>query len=247
MNPLSWIAGEIGVIGAKVLNLPNHDPMIEGALALKPIDIPELPKLLPVLSLTQERFTVMTELVIDGLEGGYYHPSMKSSFNLRSQKMLGDSGETMFGLDKKHGAALSKYPEWKEFWALVEKGKREQPSAWSYNDKDRGGIYQNELKRLASAIMYKWFNYLAGKYILLSSMDEIANDPRLIIHFSYASWNGEGWFNKFASRLNVAVQNYEGDKEMIWREAIKARTESSNAVIRQQGGNMLALIKKAGY
>lgn len=246
-NPLYSVAAHIGAAAAQVLRLPNNDPVIEGALALKPIEIPELPKMLPILSLTQERFSALTGLVIDGLEGGYYHPSMKKNFNLRSQKMLGDSGETMFGLDRKHGAQLAKYPEWAEFWALVDKGKKEEPSAWNYNDTDRGGKYQKELKRLAGAIMYKWFQYLAGKYILITSMDEIANDERLIIHFSYASWNGEGWFKRFSDRLNIAVQNYEGDKEMIWAETIKARTQSSNSVIRQQGKNMMALIKKAGY
>ena len=159
--------------------------------------------------------------------------------------MLGDSGETLFGLDRKHGSQLAKYPEWKEFWNIVDKDKVNNKHLWRYNY--RAGKLELILKELAAKIMYKWFNYLAGKYILISSMDEIANDDRLIIHFSYASWNGEGWFKRYATALNNAIQKYEGNKDLIFKEAIKARTESSNAVIRQQGANMMALFKKLKF
>ena len=232
MNGLTWIAAMIGTIA----------DTLRPARAEKPIIIPELPEVVPVLSLTLEKFTKVTELVIDGLEGGYYHPDMKKNFNERSQRMLGDSGETMFGIDRKHGQQLSKFAEWKTFWDLVDASKVKYANEWRYNK--RGGILEGQLKKLTAAIMFKWFSYLSGKYILISSMDEIANDERLILHFSYGSWNGEGWFQRYSKALNNAVQNYEGDKEMIWQEAIKARTNSSNAVIRQQGDNLLAIVKK---
>ena len=208
----------------------------------EPFLAPKMPDKLPVLSLSLDKFKVLTGHVIDSLEGGYYHPSMITKFNARSQKILAASGETMFGLDRKAGVQLSKYPEWGQFWALVDKAKKQQPNEWGYNK--RGGMYGEQLKDLTSTIMYKWFSYLAGKYILISSMDEIANDDRLIIHFSYASWNGEGWFKRYAEALNKAINKYEGNKEAIYKEAIKARTESSNATIRQQGVNMLNLFKK---
>ena len=215
---------------------------VQGSLALKPIEIPKLPEKLPVLSLTLDAFSGLAELVIKYIEGGYYHPSMKHRFSAASRKKLGDSGETLFGLDRKHGAQLAMYEEWDQFWSLVDKGKKLKPGLFTYNEKDVP--YAGELRRLASAIMYKWFNYLAGKYILVSSMDEIAADPRLILHFAYASWNGEGWFERYSKALNTAVQMYEGDKEQIWQEAIKARTQSSNSVIRQQGKNMMYIINK---
>lgn len=211
---------------------------IIGSLAVKPIDIPEINKL-PLLSLTEEQFIIMTEVVIDNFEGGYYHPDMKAKFNERSRKMLGDSGETLYGLDRKHGAQLAKYPEWNVFWAAVDKNKKDNPTLWRYNFKPAG-----HFRSLAAAIMYKWFQYLSGKYLLISSMDEIANDNRLIIHFSYASWNGEGWFQRYAKALNEAIKQHEGNKELIYKAAIKARTESGNAVIRQQGTNMITLFKK---
>lgn len=217
-----------------------------GALAVEPVEIPELPEKLPVLNVTLEQFTRMTIVVIDNFEGGYYHPDMKKNFKPSDQKKLGDSGETLFGEDRKHGAQLSKYYEWKDFWAFVDADRAKNPKLWRYNYKPTGD-FGKELKRLASAIMYKWFSYLAGKYILISSMDEIANDDRLLIHFSYASWNGEGWFRTYSKALNAAIQKFPNDKERIYREAIKARTESPNAVIRQQGANMMNLFKRMGF
>lgn len=243
----------IGTYVAKLLSMLDFkksennigSEKIVGSLNSEPISIPTIPDNLPILSLSEKQFVSMTNIVIDNFEGGYYHPNMKRGFNTRSQKMLGDSGETLFGLDRKHGSQLAKYPEWKEFWNIVDKDKVNNKHLWRYNY--RAGKLELILKELAAKIMYKWFNYLAGKYILISSMDEIANDDRLIIHFSYASWNGEGWFKRYATALNNAIQKYEGNKDLIFKEAIKARTESSNAVIRQQGANMMALFKKLKF
>ena len=217
---------------------------IVGSLAEKPIEIPKLPETLPTLTVTEKKFVELTQVVIDNFEGGYYHPDMKKRFKPSDQSKFGDSGETLFGLDRKHGSQLKMYAEWKQFWDLVDAEKFHDTNVWNkYNYKPTGIIGQR-LKELASKIMYKWFSYLAGKYILISSMDEIANDDRLILHFSYASWNGQSWFERYAKALNLAIQNHEGDKQLIFSEAIKARTESSNKVIRQQGANMMALFKK---
>jgi hypothetical protein len=217
---------------------------IVGSLALKPQVIPALPDKLPVLTISQDKFVELTGVVIDNFEGGYYHPDMKKNFKPSDQKKFGDSGETMYGLDRKHGAALAKYDEWNVFWETVDLLKAKYPNEWKYNAKNMEGAAS--LKTYAAKIMFKWFSYLAGKYILISSMDEIANDDRLVIHFSYASWNGEGWFERYAKALNAAIKLYEGNKEAIFTTAIKARTESSNKVIAQQGANMMSLFKKLG-
>lgn len=219
-------------------------PMVEGSLAEKPIVIPALPEKLPVLNVTQEAFAQITsDIVIPSFEGGYYHPAMKKNFKASDQKKLGDSGETLFGLDRKHGAQLARYAEWELFWGMVDEDRKVNPSAWRYNYKPAAELGR-QLRYLASLIMFKWFSYLAGKYILISSMDEIAADKRLLIHFSYASWNGEGWFERYAKALNAAIKKYPDNKEMIYRDTIKARTESSNAVIRQQGAHMLEVFKR---
>lgn len=198
------------------------------------------PTMKPLLQLSLEKFTSLTTVVIDNFESGYYHPHMMQKMSAANRKIMAASGETMFGLDRKAGSELAKYPEWPQFWAIIDKAGAAQKWKHYY----LGGEYAPELKRLASAIMYKWFSYLAGKYILISSMDEIAADDRLIIHFSYASWNGESWFKRYSQALNKAVQKYEGNKQAIFLEAIKARTESSNVVIRNQGKKMTDLFRK---
>jgi len=214
-----------------------------GSLAFDPIEIPALPEKLPVLNVTLEQFGPMTEIVIDNFEGGYYNPNMLKNFKAADQALLKSSGETMFGLDKKAGASLQQYPEWNQFWKIVDEDRAK--NIWKYNYK--GGGVAAELKRLAAALMYRWFSYLAGKYILISSMDEITNDQRLIIHFSYACWNGESWFKKYSDALNKAISKFSGNKDAIFEEAIKARTQATNKfglpnrAIRQQGEHMLAL------
>ena len=190
---------------------------------------------------TKEKFIEITQLVIDGLEGGYYHPDMKKRFNEKSQKALGDSGETLFGLDRKHGSQLAKYPEWAEFWAMVDADRTKNPALWKYQY--RGGLLEAKLKALTASIMYGWFSSLASKYLKEAALKAIANDDRLIIHFSYSSWNGEGWFKRYAQALQSTLST-QTEKEAIFQQAIKARTESSNPVIRQQGTNMIALFKK---
>lgn len=239
----AFLMGVLKAIRNSLQPTPPAD--VQGSLALQPVDIPILPDKLPVLNVTLEAFTINTQRVIEGLEGGYYHPDMKKNFSAKSQKLLGDSGETMYGLDRKHGAQLAKFSEWNEFWKVLDQDKKLNPNRYGYNKMDVPQAAT--LKRLAAAIMYKWFSYLAGKYLLVSSMDEVAADDRLMIHFSYASWNGEGWFERYAKALNEAIRKYDNqpnEKELIFKEAIKARTESSNAVIRQQGTNMMALFKK---
>jgi hypothetical protein len=189
----------------------------------------------PVINADQ--FIYITGLVIDGLEGGYYHPRMRANMKPSDQKIMGDSGETMFGLDRKHGAQLSKYPEWDQFWYIVDHA---QPPYWKHYY--RGGILEPKLKLLTAKIMYQWFTELAGKYLNADAVAAIANDDRLILHFSYAAWNGEGFFKKFAQAINKA----KGGKEDIYRTAINARINYPNTVIRQQAKNMIALIEKHG-
>jgi len=221
-----------------------------GSLAFDPIEIPALPDKLPVLNVTLEQFGPMTDIVIDNFEGGYYNPNMLKNFNAKDQALLKSSGETMFGLDRMAGAQLAIYPEWKQFWDVVDNDRLTNVGKWRYNYK--GGLIAPKLKRLAAGIMYKWFSYLAGRHILISSMDEIANDQRLIIHFSYACWNGEGWFEKYSKALNDAIKKFPGQKDAIFNESIKARTMAvtklwlPNRAIRQQGQHMMELFRKLG-
>jgi len=191
-----------------------------------------------VMLITPERFAELTGVVIDNFEGGYYHPNMKLKMKPSDAAKMGDSGETMFGLDRKHGSQLAVYDGWKEFWYMIDESRRVDPTAWKHYF--LGGQLNKPLKEYTSKIMYQWFSKLAGKYLNEQTIALIDADDRLIIHFSYASWNGEGWFKRFADVLKKAT----GDKEQTFQTAIKARTQSSNKVIAQQGANMMALFKR---
>ena len=54
-------------------------------------------------SLTNTDFKQSVNKVIDTLEGGYYHPNMVKDGRLKSSYKMGNSGETMMGMDRKHG------------------------------------------------------------------------------------------------------------------------------------------------
>jgi hypothetical protein len=183
--------------------------------------------------LSIERFSSLTSVVIDNFEGGYYHPDMAKKMSAKDQAILAKSGETMFGLDRMAGAQLAAYPEWSKFWNIVDGADARHK--WKHYS--MGGQFTAQLKELAGKIMYQWFSHLAAKYLKGDSIEKIASDDRLVIHFSYASWNGEGWFKKFADALNAA----KGTKEQIFQAALKARTGASSLAIRNAGAKMMKL------
>lgn len=192
--------------------------------------------------LTETKFVVLTGVVIDNFEGGYFHPNMKARMSDRDQQIIGDSGETMYGLDRKHGATeLAHYAGWTEFWNLLDVAGA--ATKWKHYYIPSEPL-KTQLKTLCARIMYGWYGKLQAKYINSAGEAIIAADDRLIIHFSYASWNGEGWFKNFAQALNVAVATYPHDREKIYQETIKARTLSGNEVMRRQGANMLKVFAK---
>lgn len=188
---------------------------------------------------TKQIFVRITNLVIKHIEGGYYHPNMLKNFNAASQKIMKASGETMFGLDRKHGIALSKYPEWNEFWKVID----DAGASTKWKHYYRGGALEPKLTELASAIMYPWFLGLCKKYISDAGTTAMINDERLLMNFSYASWNGTGWFKKFAAVLNN-VASITKDKETILKAVIGARLNSGNKVIMQQVANLKAAMNE---
>lgn len=232
------------------MNIQDLGSWIGSMVKAKPVSNPTILPNLQKPLISKERFIELTGVVIDNFEGGYYHPRMLVGMKASDRKLLAASGETMFGLDRKAGAALSQYPEWTQFWKTIDLAS---PGTWKHYY--MGGNVSWKLKELAGEIMFKWFSHLAGKYILVSSMDEIGNDDRLMIHFAYGCWNGEKWFERYSKALNKAIQKYPDNTEQIFQEAIKARTQAvkyvgnvpttiPNVAIRNQGIKMMALFRK---
>ena len=104
-------------------------------------------------------FISITDTVIDKLEGGYYHPQMLQDGRVKDSR-YGNSGETMFGLDRKAGAGLSKYQGWATFWNKIDTIGAKDKWSWNY----MGGQYAPELKKLAGKIMYQSYNSFYNDY-----------------------------------------------------------------------------------
>jgi hypothetical protein len=52
---------------------------------------------------------------------------------------------------------------------------------------------------------------------------------------SYGLWNGIGWFNKFAQKLNNAINSGVTDSEKLHNVALNSRIQSGNKLITKGG------------
>ena len=197
-----------------------------------------------------DRFAKMTAIVIAKLEGGYYHPDMNSPTGRlkKYNPLLASSGETMFGIDRLNGAgALASNPAWNEFWGMIDQA--DARTQWGYNY--TGGPLQDKLTTLAIAIMAPYFEKLSTQY-LKTNRAVVMADNRLIFHFAYATWNGPGWFKKFANDIDNAVKaGKTGDAladVAIWsrtKEGLKPGSPP-NALLVQTGNKIAEIFKTLG-
>tara|TARA_R110000868_G_scaffold384776_3_gene652396 strand:- start:916 stop:1683 length:768 start_codon:yes stop_codon:yes gene_type:complete len=222
------------------------------------------------MPLDKDKFKSVTKLVIDKLEGGYFHPNMRTA-NPKKFGSYHRSGETMFGLDRHAGHGLYystprksddvlsnlkniesgvytyKTPESKEFWTTIDKANAKNNWKWLY----RGGSLENKLKDLTAEIMLPSYERNAVNYLDAKTREIVETDNRLLFHFIYASWNGSGWFKKFASDMNKAVKSGTTDTNKLAQIALNSRTKEGyktgsapNSLI-AQGGRKIAEIFKS--
>lgn len=214
---------------------------------------------------SQNYFDKITGIVIDKLEGGYFHPDMRNN-NPSKFGGYGNSGETLFGLDRFAGHGLFyktkrksdnvntnmkyiydgsyeyKTPEAKEFWTTIDNADARKNWDWLY----RGGKNEEKLKKLASRIIYPSFNSLSKKYLNSESEKALQKDPRLLFNFIYATWNGSGWFKKFAEKLNVdSKKGYS--KDVLLQKALDYRINSGNSLIKQGGEKIKGFINEIDF
>ena len=79
----------------------------------------------------KQKFYALADLIISNIEGGYYSPIQH-----KSAAMM-DSGETMFGMGRKHGGDdINNSEAGKKFWAIIDQNS----SAWAWNFK--GGKFE---------------------------------------------------------------------------------------------------------
>ena len=188
------------------------------------------------MSTELEKFKTINNIVIDKLEGGYYHPNMRLRNPVKFAK-YGNSVETMFGIDRVAGDAINKTAAGKKFWQLIDNADAKNKWPWLF----MGGNLEQELRDLVVKIIYPEFTYLKNKYLSKKAQELIFEDPRLLFHFIYATWNGSGWFQKFATDFSNKVKSENNlDKLVLYMNYL--RTEEGL----KKGSKPNSLIKQGG-
>lgn len=174
-----------------------------------------------------ENWMKITKKVIDKLEGGYWNPICTPS------SRMGKSTETMFGLDRYNGD-IENTELGKEFFRIIDNEKiklgatSKKPvigkrlkwsgmdkfcSTWTYNYK--GGPLEDKLKTIAAKIMKGRYDSFANNYLTPEGKKVVESNPNLLLHFSYATWNGPGFFKTFAKTINDEVKKGTSKSKLI--------------------------------
>jgi hypothetical protein len=155
----------------------------------------------------------ITKKVIDKLEGGYWNPKCG-----HPSSGMGKSTETMFGLDRYNGN-IESTSEGRQFFGLIDQekkklGKTEFCKKWKWLY--RGGDKEETLKNLAARIMKNSFDRNMKNFVKdPEAKKRILGNKNLLLHMSYASWNGPGFFQKFAKSIENGVKQGMTNKELV--------------------------------
>ena len=163
----------------------------------------------------------VTKKVITKFEGGYWHGA--TAKNVQTSKSgicpthptgsMGLSTETMFGLDRYNGD-IEKSAEGKEFFNIIDSQKKQlgmdgfcKKWRWLYT----GGEYEDKLKDLAARVMKYQYDNNSKAYFSPELRKRVESNDRLLMHFSYACWNGPLYFKKFAKSLEKSLSKSDND------------------------------------
>lgn len=166
-------------------------------------------------------FYNITKKIIENFEGGYWNPECAGypgSKHPRKTGMFSRSGETMFGLDREAGKIEDVSSDGKKFFQLIDDQKEEMGmdnfcKKWTWNY--RGGEIKNQLLDLAVKTMKSLFDKNSKSYLSEKARNIVNNSNPLLLHFSYATWNGPGFFKDFAKSINKAVDEGKSEKDLI--------------------------------
>lgn len=165
----------------------------------------------------EDRWMDVTKKVIDKFEGGYWN--YWQCKNHPWDSIYKNSGETLFGLDRKAGAIEKIKPEGEEFFRIIDDEKKKLGMAnfckkWVYNY--RGGDKEEVLKNLAAKIMFKQYTSNMANFVKdPETKRRIENNKGLLLHMSYACWNGPAFFQGFAQKLQDGVKSGMSDRQLI--------------------------------
>jgi len=157
----------------------------------------------------------MVSSIIDKIEGGYYHPDMNISW-------MWVSWETMMWIDRQYWKWLEDTPQWKEFRALIDKDRAENPTLrkhwypwWKI---------QSRLRELVWEMMLEQYRKLCDRNLHKEALDIIKTDWRLLFVFVYWTWNWAGNFQNMANFINRDVEeNKITDTEKLTANVLNFR------------------------
>jgi uncharacterized protein YifE (UPF0438 family) len=167
-------------------------------------------------------FYEITKKVIENFEGGYWNPEcakFPGSKHPAKAGMYSRSGETMFGLDREAGNIENVSADGKKFFQVIDNEKKKAGSMenfcrkWVWNF--RGGETKNQLMDLAVKTMKSLYDKNAKLYLSDKAKKVVESSRPLLLHFSYATWNGPGFFKDFAKSINKAVDEGKSGKELV--------------------------------
>ena len=98
-------------------------------------------------------------------------------------------------------------------------------------------------------MMYPQYEKLSERYLSEKSKKIIEKDNRLFFNYVYSTWNGSGWFKKFAEQFNEAVESGITNRNKLVDVAVEMRTDNANSLIRQGGAKiekLMSEVPKAG-
>ena len=191
-----------------------------------------------------------TDKIIDKFEGGYWNrdrtkPNDEKCLNHPYIPMYDNSGETMFGIDRRAGG-WDKNSAGREFFGLIDDEKEnykdmtEFCKTWDYNY--FGGGLREDLKLRAAALMKTEYDRLSSEFTK-EARNEVESNKNLLFHFAYACWNGSGHFQNFARDINDAVSDGKTGDELI-DVAVESRNNSFNGTAWERGNKKVVEIIK---
>lgn len=164
----------------------------------------------------------ITNKIIDNFEGGYWNndktqPADKICSNHPYSAMYANSGETLFGLDRRAGKIDKIEPYGRQFFEIIDAERERLGSefckVWHWNY--RGGDKEEELKLLASKTMKHLYDSFSKQFLSSEALKIVESNKQLLFHFAYATWNGPGFFQSFGRSINAAVKEGKSTDELI--------------------------------
>jgi hypothetical protein len=96
-----------------------------------------------------------------------------------------------------------------------------------------GGPLESKLKSIVPQMIKPLFDKNSNLYLTPESREIVNSDSGLLFNFIYATWNGPGWFKKFASEINKKVESGVTDPKELVKASINIIKNSGNSLVSQ--------------